>query len=157
MLNYKFDLRYKNFNAIIFKMKKIFSIVVVVINSFTIFSQEIPLQEKKKDSSTIYYLIRNDSLIQPSLELEEVVVTGNKWSKNQEDRKKFAILQRRVIKVYPYAKTAADNLLLLEKCDDVYAQSEIEEKLKKQFRLFTSKNVFDHFVGYKTILKQILF
>jgi hypothetical protein len=115
VLNYKFDLRYKNFNAIIFKMKKIFSIVIIVIHSFTTYSQEIPLQEKKKDSSTIYYLIRNDSLIQPSLELEEVIVTGNKWSKNQEDRKKFAILQRRVIKVYPFAKTAADNLLLLEK------------------------------------------
>jgi ABC-type transporter MlaC component len=96
-------------------MKKIFTLGIVVIHSFTIFSQEIPLQDKKKDSTTIYYLIRNDSLIQPTLELEEVIVTGNKLSKNQEDRKKFAILQRRVIKVYPYAKIAADNLLLLEK------------------------------------------
>jgi hypothetical protein len=96
-------------------MKKILTFIIVVINSFTTFSQDNPLQEKKKDSSTIYYLIRNDSLIQPSLELEEVIVTGDKLSKNQEDRKKFAILQRRVIKVYPYAKTAADNLQLLEK------------------------------------------
>jgi ABC-type transporter MlaC component len=96
-------------------MKKIFTISIVVIHSFAMFSQEVPIHEKKKDSTTIYYLIRNDSLIQPTLELEEVIVTGDKLSKNQEDRKKFAILQRRVVKVYPYAKTAADNLLLLEK------------------------------------------
>ena len=131
-------------------MKKTFTLLFILMYSLTIHSQEIPVPEKKKDSSTIFYLIRNDSLIQPSLELDEVVVTGNKISKNQEDRKKFAILQRRVKKVYPFAKTAADNLLLLErnmnkltsdrdkkkyfKIVENYLTNEFEAQLKKLSR-----------------------
>lgn len=131
-------------------MKNLSIFLLTVMCSFSIHSQENPTQEKKKDSSTIYYLIRNDSLIEPSLDLQEVVVSASKISKRQEDRKKFAILQRRVVKVYPYAKTAADNLLALErnmnklksdrdkkkyfKIVENYLTGEFEEQLKKLSR-----------------------
>lgn len=107
-------------------------------------------QETKKDSTVIYYLIENDSVLRTSLDLEEVVVTGKKSNKEDEDRKKFLLLQQRVLKVYPYAKAAADNLTKLNqnmgkfkterekkkyfKIVENYLENEFEEQLKKLSR-----------------------
>ena len=108
------------------------------------------VQETKKDSTVIYYLIGNDSILRTSLDLEEVVVTGKKSNKVDEDRKKFLLLQQRVLKVYPYAKLAADNLTKLNqnmgkfkterekkryfKIVENYLENEFEEQLKKLSR-----------------------
>ncbi len=73
-----------------------------------------PAQETKKDSTVIYYLIGNDSVLRASLELDEVIVTGQQRNKAEEDRKKFLLLQRRVLKVYPFAKSGADHLIMLQ-------------------------------------------
>lgn len=107
-------------------------------------------QETKKDSTVIYYLIGNDSILRTSLDLEEVVVTGQKSNKIDEDRKKFLLLQQRVLKVYPYAKAAADNLTKLNanmskfktdrdkkkyfKIVENYLENEFEDQLKKLSR-----------------------
>lgn len=107
-------------------------------------------QETKKDSTVIYYLIENDSVLRTSLDLEEVVVIGKKSNKEDEDRKKFLLLQQRVLKVYPYAKAAADNLTKLNqnmgkfkterekkkyfKIVENYLENEFEEQLKKLSR-----------------------
>lgn len=107
-------------------------------------------EETKKDSTVIYYLIGNDSILRTSLDLEEVVVSGKKSTKIDEDRKKFLLLQQRVLKVYPYAKIAADNLTRLNqnmskfkterekkkyfKIVENYLENEFEEQLKKLSR-----------------------
>jgi hypothetical protein len=107
-------------------------------------------QETKKDSLVIYYLIGNDSILRTSLDLDEVVVTGHKSNKEDEYRKKFLLLQQRVIKVYPYAKLAADNLTRLNynmgkfkterekkkyfKIVENYLENEFEGQLKKLSR-----------------------
>jgi hypothetical protein len=107
-------------------------------------------QETKKDSTVIYYLIGNDSILRTSLDLEEVIVTGHKSNKLNDDRKKFLLLQQRVLKVYPYAKIAADNLTKLNanmpkfkserdkkkyfKIVENYLENEFEEQLKKLSR-----------------------
>ncbi|GGD36322.1 DUF4294 domain-containing protein [Flavobacterium orientale] len=89
-------------------------------------------QETKKDSTVIYYLIGNDSILRSSLELDEVVVTGKSKSKSDEDRKKFLLLQRRVLKVYPYAKSGADNLTML---NNNMAKLKTEKEKKKYFKI----------------------
>jgi hypothetical protein len=107
-------------------------------------------QETKKDSTVIFYLIGNDSILRTSMDLEEVVVTGVKSTKEDEDRKRFLLLQQRVLKVYPYAKMAADNLTRLNlnmekfktdrekkkyfKIVENYLENEFEEQLKKLSR-----------------------
>lgn len=107
-------------------------------------------QETKKDSTVIYYLIGNDSILRTSLDLDEVVVTGQKSNKAEEDRKKFLLLQQRVLRVYPYAKAAADNLTKLNanmskfktdrdkkkyfKIVENYLENEFEDQLKKLSR-----------------------
>lgn len=126
-------------------MKSIFTILVLIL-----FVNAVKAQETKKDSTVIYYLIENDSILRTSLDLEEVVITGVKSTKEDDDRKKFLLLQQRVLKVYPYAKLAADNLTRLNlnmnkfktdrekkkyfKIVESYLENEFEEQLKKLSR-----------------------
>jgi len=124
-------------------MKYFYSII------FFFFAQHLISQEIKKDSTVIYYLIENDTVLRTSLDLEEVIVTGSA-RKNDEARKKLLLLQRRVLKVYPYAKTGADNLTTLNnnmlkmrtdrekrkyfKIVENYLENEFKEQLKKLSR-----------------------
>lgn len=129
------------------KMKPNLLFLVCLFFSTVAFGQET---ETKKDSTVIYYLIGNDSILRTSLDLDEVVVTGKKSNKEEEDRKKFLLLQQRVLKVYPYAKAAADNLTKLNqnmskfkterekkkyfKIVENYLENEFEDQLKKLSR-----------------------
>ena len=90
----------------------------------------------------------NDSIIQKTVLLEEVVVFKQKL--DPEAKKQFLILQNRVYKVYPFAKTASERLTTLnknlEKFDnnhdkrkyfkivEEYINNEFKEKLKKLSR-----------------------
>ncbi len=90
----------------------------------------------------------NDSIIQKTVLLEEVVVYKQKL--DPEAKKQFLILQNRVYKVYPFAKTASERLTTLnknlEKFDnnrdkrkyfkivEEYINNEFKEKLKKLSR-----------------------
>jgi len=108
-------------------MKPFLTILLLILSINTLKAQEI-----KKDSTVIYYLIGNDSILRTSLDLEEVVITGVKSTKEDEDRKKFLLLQQRVIKVYPYAKLAADNLTRLNLNMDKF---KTEREKKKYFKI----------------------
>ena len=96
------------------------------------FSANLSAQVTHKDSTQIYYLIGNDSILRTTLELDEVVVTGVKKDKDDEERKKFLLLQRRVLKVYPYAKTTADNLVMLNKN---MSKLKTEKEKKRYFKI----------------------
>jgi len=96
------------------------------------FSANLLAQVTHKDSTQIYYLIGNDSILRTTLELDEVVVTGVKKDKDDEERKKFLLLQRRVLKVYPYAKTTADNLVMLNKN---MSKLKTEKEKKRYFKI----------------------
>jgi hypothetical protein len=97
-----------------------------------LFSVTLSAQQTQKDSTQIYYLIGNDSILRTSLELDEVVLTGVKKDKDDEERKKFLLLQRRVLKVYPYAKTTADNLIMLQKN---MAKLKSEKEKKRYYKI----------------------
>ena len=53
----------------------------------------------------------NDTILDEPVQLEEVIVYKQKLS--PEEKKAFLLLQNRVYKVYPYAKTAAERLSIL--------------------------------------------
>ncbi|MDD3005371.1 DUF4294 domain-containing protein [Flavobacterium sp.] len=61
------------------------------------------------------YLKEKDTVLGVAIELEEVVINKNQVKINDEARKRFLILQRRVYKVYPYAKMASERLVQLNK------------------------------------------
>lgn len=85
-----------------------------------------------------------------SFEMEEVVITNVKDNVSPELKKQLAILRRRVLKVYPYAKIASERLTMLNqnmaklktekekkkyaKIVEKYLEDEFEAKLKKMSR-----------------------
>jgi ABC-type transporter MlaC component len=93
--------------------------------------------------------IENDTIAM-KFEMEELVITNVKDTVSPELKQKLAILRRRVLKVYPYAKIAAERLTLLNqnmaklktqkekkkyaKLVENYLENEFEEKLKKMSR-----------------------
>lgn len=92
----------------------------------------------------------NDTIYINSIDLDEVVVSEKYVDKDAERRKNFLILQRRVLKVYPYAKEASDHLVMLNtnmakmkttkeqkkyfKIVEDYLEKEFEAQLKKLTR-----------------------
>lgn len=128
-------------------MKNLYIIVSTLF--FALYSNA---QEIKIDSLEIEKrLEEKDTLAQVSYQLEEVVVTNRAYNfKTDEERKRFMILQRRVLKTYPYAKIAADRLVALNngmkllkserdkkkyfKIVEGYLTDEFEAQLKKLSR-----------------------
>ena len=96
------------------------------------------------------YLKEKDTVLGIAIELEEVVIDKNQIKISDDARKRFLILQRRVYKVYPYAKLASERLVQLNKgmeglktnrerkkyfkITEDYLNNEFEAKLKKLSR-----------------------
>jgi len=118
---------------------------IFIIFPFILFAQE---RTKEKDSTTYdYYIIEGDSIPRESINLEEVYVLNKLKFNSKADRMRYLILRRKTIKVYPYAKMAADRLDSLNerlerlpnkrakkkytKLIQKYIEGEFSEKLKK--------------------------
>ena len=92
-------------------------------------------------------LIEGDSIPQYGITLKEVVVFQPLRFKTREELERYILLRRRVFRVYPYAKLAADRLTILnERLDNIdtkrgrkkylkrlekFIYEEFEEELKK--------------------------
>ena len=74
-------------------------------------SQVEPVEQ---DSTAVeYYYIDGDSIPVSVIDLDAVVVLNRLKFDSKEDRIRYLILKRRTIKVYPYAKLAAERLVEL--------------------------------------------
>lgn len=87
------------------------------------------------------YLIAGDSIPQTGISLKEVVVFQPLRFKSKEDLKRYLLLRRRVFRVYPYAKLAADRLTVL---NERLATIESKRKRKKYLKRL-EKFVYEEF------------
>jgi len=106
--------------------------------------------EHEKVADTInkeYFLVKGDTLFTDVIGLDDVVMLKKIKFSNKKDRIKYLILRRKVRKVYPFAKMAADRLTELQdslthikskrkqkkytKHIQKYIENEFSEKLKK--------------------------
>ena len=94
-----------------------------------------------------YLMIVGDTIINSAINLSEVVILPKLRIKSKEDQRRYLILKRKTIKVYPYAKLAAERLETLnERTENVkskrkrkqdtrrvqkFVEDEFSEKLKK--------------------------
>ncbi|QXP79233.1 MULTISPECIES: DUF4294 domain-containing protein [Winogradskyella] len=82
------------------------------------FSVVLNAQEEnpvKQDSTAVYYMIiEGDSIPVTSVDLEEVLVLPKLSFADREARIRYIILRRKTLKVYPYAKLAAERLEALQ-------------------------------------------
>lgn len=79
---------------------------------FFSFAHSVFAQEDKRDD---YLKQQTDTILGAPIELEVVFVNRNQYKIDEAAKKRFLILQRRVYKVYPYAKTASERLIMLNK------------------------------------------
>ena len=85
-----------------------FLIYIFTLFPFLLFSQ---VHEIEQDTTSIEYLIiEGDSIPRRSIDLDEVMLLHKLKFGNKEERIRYLILRRKTIKVYPYAKMAAERL-----------------------------------------------
>ena len=86
---------------------------VILFFSVVLSAQENPV---KQDSTEVHYMyIEGDSIPVTSIELSEVLVLPNLKFEDRDARIRYIILRRKTLKVYPYAKLAAERLESLQK------------------------------------------
>ncbi|MDX1365096.1 MAG: DUF4294 domain-containing protein [Arenibacter latericius] len=79
-----------------------------------------------------YIIMEGDSVMKSSIELNEVYIFGKLRFQNYNEKLRYYILRRRTIKVYPYAKLAAERLVELN-------DSLVHIKKNRHKRRFTRK------------------
>ncbi|MGI9549703.1 MAG: DUF4294 domain-containing protein [Aurantibacter sp.] len=126
--------------------KLFFGFFLVIV--FHGFSQ---VEEQQLDSvAEKLIIIEGDSLFQSSIPLDEVYVFSKLKFENYDEKLRYYILRRKTLKVYPYAKLAADRLVELNdslahikkkrhrkrytKKIQKYIEGEFSEELKKLTR-----------------------
>lgn len=112
---------------------------ILLLFSWAVFAQIEPVEQ---DSTQVHYIIvEGDSIPVTSVELEEVLVLPNLHFENRDARIRYIILRRKTLKVYPYAKLAADRLeALQERLDQLKRKSE-----KKKYAKVIQKYIEDEF------------
>jgi hypothetical protein len=119
-------------------------LLIVLFTAFSSFAQVIDNNQRDKEIE----IKELDTIKMDTTLLEEVVISKVKLS--VEDQKQFLLLQNRVYKVYPFAKTAAERLTMLNKTMEKlksnkdkkkyfriiedFMENEFKEKLKKLSR-----------------------
>lgn len=98
-------------------LKKIFLVIVVLLTA------SVEAQENSPAKDTLqkeFMLIEGDSIAREHIDLEEVVVLGKLEFDSDLERRKYLILRRKTLKVYPYAKLASERLVELNsRLDDI--------------------------------------
>jgi len=103
----------------------------ICILCFLLISFASKAQITPKDNSEMgYTLTENDSILNDTIELAEIILSKEKL--DPEAKKQFLILQNRVYKVYPYAKLAADRLTAL---NNGMARLKTNREKKKYFKI----------------------
>ena len=122
-------------------------VLFLVCSSFLGWAQE----EEQLDSISDYYVrFEGDSILLSSIPLDEVYIFGKLEFADKKERLRYYILRRKTIKVYPYAKLAAERLVELNdsitkikkrrhqkrytKKVQKYIEGEFSEELKKLTR-----------------------
>jgi len=103
----------------------------ICILFFLLISISGKAQITPKDNSEMgYTLTENDSILNDTIELPEIIISKEKL--DPEAQKQFMILQNRVYKVYPYARLAADRLTAL---NNGMARLKTNREKKKYFKI----------------------
>ena len=79
-----------------------------------------------------YILVEGDSIATNAINLDEVMLLHKLQFNSKEDRKRYLILRRKTIKVYPYAKLAAERLQTLnERLESIQKERDKKKYTKK--------------------------
>jgi len=95
-----------------------------------------------QDSTVVeYILVDGDSIPKTAIDLNEVLLLHKLKFSSKEDRITYLILKRKTLKVYPYAKLAADRLSALQKRLETLEG----KRAKKKYAKIIQKYIEDEF------------
>jgi len=72
------------------------------------------LEEDRDTTNVFYYIIEGDTIPREYIGLDEVILLNKLEFNSKEDRRRYLILRRKTRKVYPYAKLAAERLIVMK-------------------------------------------
>ncbi|MGB3606160.1 DUF4294 domain-containing protein [Psychroserpens sp.] len=86
-------------------------VYLILCLPIVVFSQREPVEQ---DTTVVQYIyVEGDSIPKTAIDLNEVLLLNKLKFSSREDRIKYLILKRKTLKVYPYAKLAAERLTTL--------------------------------------------
>lgn len=95
------------------------------------------VNEVEQDSTAYeYIIIDGDSIPRAKIDLEEVMLLHKLEFNGKEDRRRYLILRRKTIKVYPYAKLAAERLQTMQKRMDAIDRKSAKKKYAKRIQKY---------------------
>ncbi|MEO1484226.1 MAG: DUF4294 domain-containing protein [Bacteroidota bacterium] len=113
-------------------MSRFFLVCVLSLFASPLFSQEI-----EKDTVADYYVrFEGDSILRSSIELDEIYIFGKLEFASKKERLRYYILRRKTLKVYPYAKLAAERLVELNDSLDKIKKKRHRKRYTKKVQKF---------------------
>ncbi len=112
---------------------KIF-IYILLFFPLIIFGQVEPIEQ---DSTVVeYYFFEGDSMPKTAIDLDEVILLQKLKFENREERIRYLILKRKTLKVYPYAKLAAERLTTLNERLETLEKKRDKKRYAKKIQKF---------------------
>jgi len=127
----------------------------IVLFSVVLFSQE--KSEQQTDSvKKEYFMIKGDTIFKEAIDLDDVVMLKKIKFSNKQSRIKYLILRRKVRKVYPYAKMAADRLTELQDSLEHIRSRRKQKKYTKHIQKYIEEEFSDKLKKFSRTEGQIL-
>ena len=112
--------------------------IFIILLPFFLYSQD---QDSSDNSEQLLYKFETDSILNSGIRLKEVVLFQPLRFKSMNELRKYVILRNRTLRVYPYAKLAADRLDTL-----TLRLEEIKKRRqKKKYIKRIEKFIYDEF------------
>ncbi|MBQ0787613.1 MAG: DUF4294 domain-containing protein [Oceanihabitans sp.] len=83
-----------------------------------------------------YIIVEGDSIATSAIGLEEVMLLNKLKFDSRADRKRYLILRRKTIKVYPYAKLAAERLQTMQERMDAIERKSLKKTYAKRIQKY---------------------
>ncbi|WP_055443198.1 DUF4294 domain-containing protein [Lacinutrix himadriensis] len=99
-----------------------------------LFSQIKEVQQDTTDYE--YIIVKGDSTVTSSIDLEEVMLLNKFKFNSLADRKRYLIIKRKTIKVYPYAKLAAERLETMQERMDGIERKSLKKKYARRVQKY---------------------
>ena len=113
--------------------------------------------EVEQDSTQVEYIIvEGDSIPRTSIDLDEVMLLHKLKFDSKKDRIRYLILRRKTIKVYPYAKMAADRLDSLNKRLETLTKKRDRKRYTKRIQKYIEGEFSDELKKLTRTEGQIL-
>ena len=91
-------------------MKKLFLLFLLFSTLPVVAQVKSPVEDTLQYE---YFIIEGDTIAREHIDLDEVLILGRLKFENDLERRKYLILRRKTLKVYPYAKLASERLVEL--------------------------------------------